>query len=249
MCEQGDCDDAVRLFTKALERSQEGGQPGDTSRPLVQTRRLGPFAQQVWMKRSALPLVCGRSRSTSTCSRTSSTFFCTAARVAARVQPGIGFTTDGWHGLFAPKGTPPAVVALLNQEVTRIPRRTCGIAFCSSTSPMRRSNRRRSSRRRSRTTWRCGRRLRAVQASSSTSKPLPASRGWATRRSPGLAGACDARGAAAQVVALPARPSSHRRSETIAIAWPDCCSATASLIVCPRGVCALFGDTLEPITR
>jgi len=45
MCEQGDCDDAVRLFTKALERSQEGGQPGDTSRPLVQTRRLGPFAQ------------------------------------------------------------------------------------------------------------------------------------------------------------------------------------------------------------
>ena len=72
------------------------------------------------MKRSALPLVCGRSRSTSTCSRTSSTFFCTAARVAARVQPGIAFTTDGWHGLFAPKGTPPAVVALLNQEVTRI---------------------------------------------------------------------------------------------------------------------------------
>ena len=72
------------------------------------------------MKRSALPLVCGRSRSTSTCSRTSSTFCCTAARLAARARPGIGFTTDGWYGLFAPKGTPPAVVALLNQEVTRI---------------------------------------------------------------------------------------------------------------------------------
>ncbi|MGJ7506472.1 Bug family tripartite tricarboxylate transporter substrate binding protein [Variovorax sp. GT1P44] len=35
-------------------------------------------------------------------------------------EQGIGFTTDGWYGLFAPKGTPPAVVSLLNQEVTKI---------------------------------------------------------------------------------------------------------------------------------
>ena len=35
-------------------------------------------------------------------------------------EQGVGFTTDGWYGLFAPKGTPPAVVAQLNQEVIRI---------------------------------------------------------------------------------------------------------------------------------
>jgi tripartite-type tricarboxylate transporter receptor subunit TctC len=35
-------------------------------------------------------------------------------------EQGIGPTADGWYGVFAPKGTPPAVVALLNQEVARI---------------------------------------------------------------------------------------------------------------------------------
>ena len=37
-----------------------------------------------------------------------------------RSEQGVDFTTDGWYGLFAPKGTPPAIVALLNQEVTRL---------------------------------------------------------------------------------------------------------------------------------
>ena len=35
-------------------------------------------------------------------------------------EQGVDFTTDGWYGLFAPKGTPAAVVALLNQEVNRL---------------------------------------------------------------------------------------------------------------------------------
>ena len=35
-------------------------------------------------------------------------------------EQGVEFTTDGWYGLFGPKGTPAAVVALLNQEVTRL---------------------------------------------------------------------------------------------------------------------------------
>lgn len=35
-------------------------------------------------------------------------------------EQGVEFTTDGWYGLFAPKGTPPAVMALLNQEVNRL---------------------------------------------------------------------------------------------------------------------------------
>jgi tripartite-type tricarboxylate transporter receptor subunit TctC len=35
-------------------------------------------------------------------------------------EQGIDFTTDGWYGLFAPKGTPAPVVALLNQEVNRL---------------------------------------------------------------------------------------------------------------------------------
>lgn len=35
-------------------------------------------------------------------------------------EQGFAFTTDGWYGLFAPKGTPAPVVALLNQEVTRL---------------------------------------------------------------------------------------------------------------------------------
>lgn len=35
-------------------------------------------------------------------------------------EQGFDFRTDGWYGLFAPKGTPAAVVALLNQEVNRM---------------------------------------------------------------------------------------------------------------------------------
>ncbi|MDM0015796.1 tripartite tricarboxylate transporter substrate binding protein [Variovorax sp. J22P168] len=35
-------------------------------------------------------------------------------------EQGIGPTADGWYGVFAPRGTPTAVVALLNQEVARI---------------------------------------------------------------------------------------------------------------------------------
>ena len=35
-------------------------------------------------------------------------------------EQGVDFTTDGWYGLFAPKGTPAPVVALLNQEVNRL---------------------------------------------------------------------------------------------------------------------------------
>ena len=35
-------------------------------------------------------------------------------------EQGVNFTTDGWYGLFAPKGTPAPVVALLNQEVNRL---------------------------------------------------------------------------------------------------------------------------------
>jgi tripartite-type tricarboxylate transporter receptor subunit TctC len=35
-------------------------------------------------------------------------------------EQGIDFRTDGWYGLFAPKGTPAPVVALLNQEVNRL---------------------------------------------------------------------------------------------------------------------------------
>ena len=35
-------------------------------------------------------------------------------------EQGVEFPTDGWYGLFAPKGTPAPVVALLNQEVNRL---------------------------------------------------------------------------------------------------------------------------------
>ena len=35
-------------------------------------------------------------------------------------EQGVEFTTDGWYGFFAPKGTPPALVSLLNQEVNRL---------------------------------------------------------------------------------------------------------------------------------
>jgi tripartite-type tricarboxylate transporter receptor subunit TctC len=35
-------------------------------------------------------------------------------------EQGIDFRTDGWYGVFAPKGTPAPVVALLNQEVNRL---------------------------------------------------------------------------------------------------------------------------------
>jgi len=35
-------------------------------------------------------------------------------------EQGVDFTTDGWYGLFAPKGTPAPVVALLNREVNRL---------------------------------------------------------------------------------------------------------------------------------
>lgn len=35
-------------------------------------------------------------------------------------EQGVDFTTDGWYGVFAPKGTPAPIVALLNQEVTRL---------------------------------------------------------------------------------------------------------------------------------
>jgi tripartite-type tricarboxylate transporter receptor subunit TctC len=31
-----------------------------------------------------------------------------------------GFEATSWHGLFAPAGTPPAIVAKLSQEVQRI---------------------------------------------------------------------------------------------------------------------------------
>ena len=35
-------------------------------------------------------------------------------------EQGVDFTTDGWYGLFAPKGTPAPVVALLNHEINRL---------------------------------------------------------------------------------------------------------------------------------
>ena len=35
-------------------------------------------------------------------------------------EQGVDFTTDGWYGLFAPRGTPAPVIALLNQEVNRL---------------------------------------------------------------------------------------------------------------------------------
>jgi tripartite-type tricarboxylate transporter receptor subunit TctC len=35
-------------------------------------------------------------------------------------EQGVGFTTDGWYGFFAPKGTPAPVLALLNQEINRV---------------------------------------------------------------------------------------------------------------------------------
>jgi tripartite-type tricarboxylate transporter receptor subunit TctC len=35
-------------------------------------------------------------------------------------EQGVDFTTDGWYGFFAPKGTPAALVSLLNQEVNRL---------------------------------------------------------------------------------------------------------------------------------
>lgn len=35
-------------------------------------------------------------------------------------EQGVEFTTDGWYGLFGPKGMPAPVVALLNQEVNRL---------------------------------------------------------------------------------------------------------------------------------
>ena len=35
-------------------------------------------------------------------------------------EQGVDFRTDGWYGLFAPKGTPAPVVAFLNKEVNRL---------------------------------------------------------------------------------------------------------------------------------
>jgi len=35
-------------------------------------------------------------------------------------EQGVAFTTDGWYGVFAPKGTPEPVIALLNQEINRL---------------------------------------------------------------------------------------------------------------------------------
>ena len=35
-------------------------------------------------------------------------------------EQGVDFKTDGWYGVFAPKGTPPSVVALLNLEINRL---------------------------------------------------------------------------------------------------------------------------------
>ena len=70
-----------------------------------------------------------------------------------------------------------------------------------------------------------------------------------------LAGKADAAPAArraggpGQGVARPAKLSIQRRSEMIAMAWPDCCSASASLIVCPKDVCVQFGETFDPTTR
>lgn len=42
------------------------------------------------------------------------------ADVQLMSQQGIDFKTDGWYGLFAPKDTPAAIVALLNREVLKL---------------------------------------------------------------------------------------------------------------------------------
>ena len=35
-------------------------------------------------------------------------------------EQGVDFTTDGWYGVFAPKATPAPLLALLNEEITRL---------------------------------------------------------------------------------------------------------------------------------
>lgn len=35
-------------------------------------------------------------------------------------EQGVRFETDGWYGFFAPRDTPPQIVALLNREVARV---------------------------------------------------------------------------------------------------------------------------------
>ena len=35
-------------------------------------------------------------------------------------ERGVKFDTDGWYGVFAPKGTPPSILSLLNQEIGRL---------------------------------------------------------------------------------------------------------------------------------
>lgn len=40
--------------------------------------------------------------------------------IATMTEQGFKFNTDGWYGLFAPRGTPAATVARLNKEINRI---------------------------------------------------------------------------------------------------------------------------------